>query len=85
MEGPQGNSLCSYLKQARMSFFFFYKIGEQEGKTGPAGGGRLVPVSAGGGGERVQEGEWCKFCVHLYVNRKMASVKTSPRMEERGS
>jgi ribosomal protein S26 len=26
MEVPQGNSLCRYLKQAKMSFFFFYKI-----------------------------------------------------------
>jgi hypothetical protein len=38
MEVPQGNSLCSYLKQAKMSFFFpfFCKIGEQEGRMGPA-------------------------------------------------
>jgi hypothetical protein len=32
MEIAQGKSLCSYLKQAKMSFFslFFYKIGEQD-------------------------------------------------------
>jgi hypothetical protein len=45
MEIPQGNSLYCYLylKQAKMpcfSFylfpFFFYKIGKQEGGTGPA-------------------------------------------------
>jgi hypothetical protein len=30
MEMSQGNSLCS-------SFFFFYKIKEQEGRTGPVG------------------------------------------------
>jgi hypothetical protein len=39
MEMPQENSLCSYLKQAKMSLFscfFKYKIGEQEGETGPA-------------------------------------------------
>jgi hypothetical protein len=39
----QGNSLCSYLylKQAKKSFFifFFYKIGEQESRTGPVGWG----------------------------------------------
>jgi hypothetical protein len=43
---------CKSLKQAKMSFFlffFFYKIGEQEGKTG--GGRVLVPVGWGGGGE----------------------------------
>jgi hypothetical protein len=46
MEVPQGNFLCSYLKQAKMSFFFFYKIGEQEGGTGPAGWGeRSVGIS----------------------------------------
>jgi hypothetical protein len=42
MEISQGNSLCSYLylKQAKMLVFvlsfFFYKIEEQEGGTGPA-------------------------------------------------
>jgi hypothetical protein len=36
MEMSQGNSLHSYLKQTKMSFFFFfYKIREQEGGTGP--------------------------------------------------
>jgi hypothetical protein len=40
MEMPQGNSLCSYLKQTKMSFFFFYKIGKQVGKTGTAWNGR---------------------------------------------
>jgi hypothetical protein len=33
MEAPQGNSMCSYLKQAKMPFFLFYKIGEGEGRT----------------------------------------------------
>jgi hypothetical protein len=33
----QGNSLCSYFKQ-NCHFFFFYKTGEQEGRTGPAWG-----------------------------------------------
>jgi hypothetical protein len=46
MEMSQGNLLCSYLylKQAKISIsfsFFFYKIGEQEGRTG---WGRLVLV-----------------------------------------
>jgi hypothetical protein len=36
MEVPQGNSLCSYLKEVKMSFLFpfFCKIREQEGGTG---------------------------------------------------
>jgi hypothetical protein len=44
MEVLQGNSLCSYLKQAIMSFIFplFCKIGEQEGGTDPAWGGERV-------------------------------------------
>jgi hypothetical protein len=38
-----------------MSFFFFYKIGEQEGQTGPAWGVRwLVPV------EREEVGKGCR-------------------------
>jgi hypothetical protein len=54
---PQGKSLCSYLyfKQAKMSSFsfhlfsfFYYKIGEQESKTGLAQRGGLTPV----GGEK---------------------------------
>jgi hypothetical protein len=42
MEVPQENSLGSYLQQPKMSIFshllFIYKIGEKEGKTGPAWG-----------------------------------------------
>jgi hypothetical protein len=57
MEVPQGNFQWSYLKQAKMSFFFplffLYKIREQEGRIGPAwsfgtGGGR-------GSGEMVKK------------------------------
>jgi hypothetical protein len=38
MEMSQGNSLYSYLIQAKMSFFsfLFYKIREQKGRAGPA-------------------------------------------------
>jgi hypothetical protein len=39
MEIPQGNSLCSYLKSTKMSFFLFYKIREQKDRTDPAWGG----------------------------------------------
>jgi hypothetical protein len=46
MEMSQGNSLCSDLKQTKISlFFFFYKIGKQEGGTGPVW---LVGTSVGG-------------------------------------
>jgi hypothetical protein len=43
MEVLQGNPLCSYLKQAKMSFFFFYKIREQV----LLGVGGFIPVGAG--------------------------------------
>jgi hypothetical protein len=52
MEMSQGNSLCNYLKQTKMSFFFFYKIGEQEGRTGPAWG-------VGTSGRREEVGKGC--------------------------
>jgi hypothetical protein len=35
MEMPQGNSLYSYLKKQKYRFFFFYRIRDQEGRTGP--------------------------------------------------
>jgi hypothetical protein len=49
MKVPEEKSPCSYLKQAKMSFFFSsYEIGEQEGRTGPAWkGGGLLPVGVG--------------------------------------
>jgi hypothetical protein len=73
MEMPQGNSLCSYvyLKQARISCFsfyflsfFFYKIGQQESRTGPAQGVGLALVGRSREKDRrmnmVQ-----KMCTHL--------------------
>jgi hypothetical protein len=51
MEISQGSSL--YLKQAKMSFFsfsfIFYKIGEQEGRTGTAGVGERMLGNSGRG------------------------------------
>jgi hypothetical protein len=47
MERSEGNSLCNYLKQIKMSVFFIYKIRKQS-RTGPAWGERLVPM----GGEK---------------------------------
>jgi hypothetical protein len=52
MEMSQENSLYCDLKQTKMSIFFFYRIGEQEGRTGPAWGrGWLVSM----GGSRMWE------------------------------
>jgi hypothetical protein len=43
METSHGNSLCSYLKQTKMSFFFFYRMAEQvlpgDGGVGTSGRG----------------------------------------------
>jgi hypothetical protein len=41
MEMSQGKSLYTYLKQPKMSFFFFFTKTE-EGRTGPSWGGEMV-------------------------------------------
>jgi hypothetical protein len=54
MEMSQGNTLCSYRKQK--CHFFFYKIGEQEGRTGSvwgAGTSQGVGQDAGKGCRRM--------------------------------
>jgi hypothetical protein len=55
MEVPQGNSLCSYLKQAKMSFFSFIKLENRRME-------QVLPDwyqwEEGGGWERVWEGEY---------------------------
>jgi hypothetical protein len=57
MEVPKGISLYSYLKPAKMTLssflFFLYKIGEQEGRTGPAWEGCWYQWEWGRGEERV--------------------------------
>jgi hypothetical protein len=55
MEIPQGNSLCSYLKSTKMSFFSLLQNQRTEGQNRSCLG-RLIPV--GGGKERVWEGEY---------------------------
>jgi hypothetical protein len=58
MEMSQGYFMCVSLKQTKMSFFFLYKIGKQEGRTGPSWGRELEPVRGGGCGERAWVGEY---------------------------
>jgi hypothetical protein len=71
MEVPQGNSLCSYPKQAKMSFLFpfFCKVREQEGGTGSFWG-----VNTSGKGEKVgkrcKRVNMCKYCTNMNVNKK---------------
>jgi hypothetical protein len=52
----------SYLKQTKISFFFFNKIREQEIRTDPVWRG-WFQWEGGGCGERVWEGEYGKISV----------------------
>jgi hypothetical protein len=52
MEVPQENSLCSYLKQAKLSFFFSFIKSENRIVEQILSGG-LGPVQGEGCGERV--------------------------------
>jgi hypothetical protein len=84
MEVPKGNSLCSYIKQAKTSFFFFFfsytKIRKPEGRTGLTWGiGNCG--KRGEGGEKEKEDK-CVYCVHMYVNGKIISVQTITGMGE---
>jgi hypothetical protein len=59
MKMSQGNSLCTYLKQAKTSSFFPLQNhrtgGQNRSCLGEEG---LAPMGGGGARERVQEGEY---------------------------
>jgi hypothetical protein len=57
MEVSQGNSLCSYFKQTKMSFFSssFFLIQKSENRRAVP---RRVSTREGRGGEMVKEGEY---------------------------
>jgi hypothetical protein len=61
MEMSQGNSLYSYLKQTKNVFCFFYKMGEQEGRTGPVWG----QVVGKGYGRVNMVQIWCTPCMQI--------------------
>jgi hypothetical protein len=69
MEVPPGNSLCSYLKQAKMSFPFLLQNWRTGGRNRSHGEGlgEVVPVGGGGGGERVWEGEYGTSTVYTCI------------------
>jgi hypothetical protein len=73
MEMSQGNSLCSYLKQAksenRRAEQVLWVVG-----VGTSGRGRRW----GKGGR----GIWCKCCAYRCENGKMRPVETAPGMGE---
>jgi hypothetical protein len=66
--------------------FFSYKIREQDCRTGPALGWKLVPVGGEGFKERGEEGEHniCSTCVHIYINVKTITLENVPGMGEKG-
>jgi hypothetical protein len=59
MEVPQGNSLCNYIKQLKMSFFFFFHFTKFENRWAeqvlPGG---LVPGGERGDGKKMKEGKY---------------------------
>jgi hypothetical protein len=82
MEVPQGNSLCSYLKQTKMSFFCSFTKLENRGAEQVL----LGVIGTSGREEEVRKGIgvqiWFKYYVHKYVNeKKMIAVETVPGME----
>jgi hypothetical protein len=82
MEMSQGNSLYIYLKQTKMSFFFFYKIGGQEDRPGPARGRGIGPSGRGKEVEKVcGRVSTVKYHVYVFVNGKIIPVETTPGME----
>jgi hypothetical protein len=59
----QGHSLCSNLKQIKILWFFFSFTKSEEGK-------QVLPEEVGTSGGRRRWGKG-KYCVHMYVSRKM--------------
>jgi hypothetical protein len=70
----QGNSLCSYLKHQKCHIFLSFT--KQKGRTGPALGVGNREREEGVGG-RIS----CRYCVYIYVNRKIIPVETIPGMQ----
>jgi hypothetical protein len=58
MEISQGNSLCNYLNQAKMSFFSFTKSENRKVEQLLPLGGRWYQWEGGGQEERAWEGEY---------------------------
>jgi hypothetical protein len=74
-------SAIAILNKQKCHFFFFYKIGEQEGRTGPVWRD-WYQWEGGGSGERVWEGEFSADCAH--INGKIIPVETISGMGGRG-
>jgi hypothetical protein len=76
MEKSQRNSLSSFLKQRKMSFFLLQD--RRTRRTIQVLSGVLATVGGGGSGKRVWEGKYGVNTMHTHVNRKMIPVETIP-------
>jgi hypothetical protein len=77
MAMSQWNTLHSYFKQ--INVFFFFKNGEQIGKTDPIWGLALVREGGYRQGKGIRGWTWWKY-VHMYINGGMIPVETVPQM-----
>jgi hypothetical protein len=62
--------------------FFFYKIREQEGRTGPVWSGRLTPVGGEGCGERERRVNMVQILCPRVCKWKNGTCSTIPGMGE---
>jgi hypothetical protein len=67
-------NLCVAILNKKKGIFFLLQNGEQEGGTGPAWGGN--GWHQWGGRKDVRRWVWCKYCVHMHINRKMIPIET---------
>jgi hypothetical protein len=77
MEMLQGNSLCSYLKQTKMSFFFlsFTKSEIRRSEQVLPGGGNWYQWEGERGGEMVQDGKYSENTVYIsYVCKQKNEI-----------
>jgi hypothetical protein len=68
MEMSQEKSLCSDLKQTKMSFFFFFKMGEEGDGTGLVwGGGHGTSGMGEEMAKRCGRDEYSANIMHIYM------------------
>jgi hypothetical protein len=74
MKMSQGNSLCSYLKQIKMSFAFLLQNLRTGGRNRSCLEG-MVPRGRRRWGKGVGGWVWYKYCVQIYVIIEMRTVE----------
>jgi hypothetical protein len=73
----QGNSLYNYLKQKCLFLFVFYKIREQEYRTGPVWVGWCQWMGWGEAvGKRCRKVNMVECWVHIHIAGKMRPIET---------